>query len=74
MMDLLEQEAERLKEKYPGHHRLIEDNLKWVNAEMAAVPGSVAIQEGLIALSTGLPSLTGRRPRGAYKAGGTKRS
>jgi len=76
MGNLLEQEAERLKSKYPRHyHSIIEHNLRWVGEEMSLKPGSVSISEGLIAMSTDLPSLVGGRPkrRRAYKSGGTKR-
>jgi hypothetical protein len=46
-----------------------------VDEDMSAVPGSVAVQEGIIALSMGLPSFTGRRQksRRANKGGNTKR-
>jgi hypothetical protein len=76
MANLLEQEAERLKSKYPRqYHPTIEHNLKWVSEEMTLKAGSVSISEGLIAMSTDLPSLTAARPkkRRAYKSGGTKR-
>ena len=77
MANLLEQEAARLKAKYPSHyHTTIENNLKWVGEDMDAKPGSVSISEGLIAMSTDLPSLTGRRMKmqRAYKGGNTKRA
>jgi hypothetical protein len=65
MENVLEQEAERLKNKYPRqYHSIIEHNLKWVSDEMALKPGSVDISEGLSAMTTDLPSLTGGRPRG----------
>lgn len=74
MANLLEQEAERLKAKYPlFYHPTIEHNLKWVSEEMTLKAGSVSISEGLIAMSTDLPSLTARRPKAARKGGGTKR-
>jgi hypothetical protein len=76
MANLLEREAERLKAKYPlFYHPTIEHNLEWVNEEMTLKAGSVSINEGLIAMSTGLPSLTARRPKAgrAHKRGGTKR-
>jgi len=42
---------------------------------MTLKTGSVDISEGLIAMSTGLPSLTAGRPKGrrANKGGNTKR-
>jgi hypothetical protein len=40
---------------------------------MTLKAGSVSISEGLIAMSTDLPSLTARRPKAARKRGGTKR-
>jgi hypothetical protein len=76
MANLLEQEAEHLKSKYPHqYHSAIEHNLKWVSEEMALKSGSVSISEGLIAMSTGLPSLTTARPKmqRGYKRGGSKR-
>ncbi len=58
-VNLLEQEAERLKSVYGSrYHKLIEHNLKWVSEGMSA--GGVAVQEGLIALSRGLPQLRSR--------------
>jgi hypothetical protein len=60
----LEWEANRLKETYSSiFHAKIDENLKWVRRDMGAVPGSVSIQEGILALSDGLPPLTrkGRR-------------
>lgn len=72
MANLLEQEAERLKAKYsPFYHPAIEHNLEWVNEEMTLKAGSVSISEGLIAMSTGLPSLAAAHRR--KKSGGTKR-
>jgi hypothetical protein len=72
--NLLEQEAERLKAKYPlFYHPTIEHNLEWVSEEMTLKEGSVSISEGLIAMSTGLPSLTPKRPKTERKRGGTKR-
>jgi hypothetical protein len=58
MINLLEQEAERLKREYgPRYHKIIEHNLDWVSEQMATVPGSIAIEEGQIALSMHLPPL-----------------
>jgi hypothetical protein len=73
MGNLLEQEAERLKSKFPRqYHSTIEHNLKWVSDEMSVKPGSVSISEGIIAMSTDLPSLAGGRPK-RKRACGTKR-
>jgi hypothetical protein len=76
MANLLEREAERLKAKYPRlYHPTIEHNLEWVNEEMTLKAGSVDINEGLIAMSTGLPSLTAARPKKrGNKGGGSKRT
>jgi len=75
MANLLEQEAERLKAKYPlFYHPTIRHNLKWVSEEMALKAGSVDISVGLIAMSTDLPSLTAARPKKRRgKSVGTKR-
>lgn len=55
-MNLLEEEAERLKSEYGARwHKTIESNLRWVSEEMRNSPSSIAIQEGMIALSRGLP-------------------
>ncbi len=57
-MNPLEQEAQRLKSKYGLKYRKqIEDNLRSVSDQMRAAPGSIAVEEGLTALSYGLPSL-----------------
>jgi hypothetical protein len=57
MEDALETEARLLKEKWPErYHPQIDRNLRWVSKEMDAKPGGVALQEGLIALTEGLPS------------------
>jgi len=59
-MERLQIEAQRLKRRFGlRHHALIDQNLKRVAEQMEAAPGSIAIQEGVIALSAGLPS----RPR-----------
>jgi hypothetical protein len=56
MANQLEVGAEGLKRKYgTRHHELIDRNLKRVSEQMAAAPSSIAIQEGVIALSEGLP-------------------
>jgi len=71
----LEQETERLKREYGADwHSRIEDNLKWVVQEMRASPASIAIQEGIIALSHGLPVRRGpdRKKSGANKRFGGK--
>lgn len=60
-MNRLEQEAENLKCRYGRrYYKHIEYNLKSVSEQMKAAPGSIAVQEGLIALSYGLPPLRGR--------------
>ncbi len=54
----LEQEAKRLKEKYPSiFHPTIDKNLEWVSRGIDAVPGSVSVQEGMLALSNDLPPI-----------------
>ena len=76
-MNLLEREADRLKREYgPQWHATIDRNLEWVTREMEAHPGSIAVQEGLIALSPGLPAAAGTsaRPKASsYKRVGGKR-
>jgi hypothetical protein len=60
MANQLEAQAQRLKRKYGVHYyNLIEQNLRSVSEQMRAAPSGVAVQEGLIALSQGLPP----RPR-----------
>jgi len=60
----LEWEANRLKQAYPSTcHERIDKNLEWVRRDMGVVPGSVSIQEGMLALSDGLPPLTRRSRR-----------
>ncbi|WP_157478420.1 hypothetical protein [Granulicella tundricola] len=67
-MNLLEEAAAELKAKYPAdYHTLINRNLAWVSSEMDP-PGSVAIQEGIIALRRGLPALP-LKPRKPYRSG-----
>ncbi len=59
----LEREANRLKEKYPPILRpTIDRNVEWVSREMDAVPGGVSVQEGMLALSNGLPPATRKNP------------
>jgi hypothetical protein len=59
MLNLLEQEAERLKRIYGvRYHKHIENNLESLLRDMAATPGSVAVEQGIMYLSRGLPSLT----------------
>jgi hypothetical protein len=56
-MNLLEEEAQRLKEKYNEHlHPTIDENLKWLTRQMDVRPGGIAVQEGMVALSSGLPN------------------
>jgi len=60
MEDALQTEASRLKREYgPAFYDLIDRNLSRVTTQMNAAPGSIASEEGEIALSDGLPS----RPR-----------
>jgi hypothetical protein len=67
MANLLEQEAERLKRIYGVcYHKHIENNLESLLHDIAAVPGSVAVEQGIMFLRRGLPSLTPRRRRPGY--------
>jgi hypothetical protein len=57
MGNALEIEARRLKRRFGAdYHEQIDRNLQWVSEEMDSKPGGVALQEGLIGLSRGLPS------------------
>jgi hypothetical protein len=72
MGNLLEQEADRLKGKYGlRYHELIDRNLTFISGEMSAVPGSVDVNEELLALSRGLPPLNAL-PKRAPKSNGRK--
>jgi len=67
----LEREANRLKEKYPSaFHARIDEKLEWVSREMDAVPGGVSVQEGMLALSNGLPPTTHKNPARKRAVGG----
>ena len=75
MANRLEEEAQRLKRKYPPkYHSIIKRNLLRVSEEMAIKQGSVDISEGLIAMSTDLPRLTRVRVGRVYKGNSIKRS
>jgi len=71
----LEQEAERLKEKYPSQYQeRIEHNLNWIIEEISLQPRSVDINDGFIAMSAGLPYVTPRpRPKQRKKHKGDRR-
>jgi hypothetical protein len=59
----LEQEANRLRDKHPSAlHARIDENLEWVRRDMGVVPGSVSVQEGMLALSNGLPTTARKNP------------
>jgi hypothetical protein len=73
--NLLEQEADRLKQKYGlRYHEVIDRNLRFVSGEMSTVPGSVDVNEGLLALTRGLPPLDARPKRTLKSNGGTSAS
>jgi hypothetical protein len=64
MGNLLEQEAELLKRKYgPQYHKLIEYNFACVIRQMPAGQCGVDVNEGLLALSYGLPPSPRSSPR-----------
>ena len=75
-MDLLRDEAERLKKEYgPRWHAAIEASYNSAIEQMKASPGSIAIQEAMIALTYGLPSQNVKprsRAKRARKSFGTK--
>jgi hypothetical protein len=67
MANLLEQEAERLKRIYGvRYHTHIENNLDSLSHDLAAAPGSVALEQGIMFLSRGLPSPTPNTRRRCY--------
>ncbi len=70
-MDLLREEADRLKRLYgPRWHAAIEASYKSASDQMAASPGSIDIAEGRIALCYGLPSLDKKPTRKPPPKGG----
>lgn len=57
MENALEIEARRLKRRFGAdYHEQIDRNLQWVSEQMDSNSGGVALQEGLIEISRGLPS------------------
>jgi len=59
----LERESDRLKDEYPSaFHARIDEDIEWVRRDMGVVPGSVSVQDAMLALSDGLPTLSRRAP------------